>query len=82
MREIIFYHLENGECPVQGYLDSLSNKQVEKVFFVLDLIENLDIVSSKFFEKLESTDDIWEAHIQHGNNVFRLLGFLMATPSV
>ena len=44
MRKIIFYRLENGECPVQNYLDSLSNKQVEKVFFVLDLIENCDIV--------------------------------------
>ena len=76
MREINFYHLENGDCPVQDYLDTLSNKQVEKVFFVLDLIENLDIVPSKFFKKLEATDDIWEARIQYGNNIFRLLGFL------
>ena len=75
MRKIIFYRLENGECPVQNYLDSLSNKQVEKGFFVLDLIENCDIVPSKFFKKLEATDDIWEARIQHGNNIFRLFGF-------
>lgn len=75
MRKIIFYRLENGECPVQDYLDSLSNKQVEKVFFVLDLIENFDIVPSKFFKKLEATDDIWEARIQYGNNIFRILGF-------
>jgi hypothetical protein len=61
MRKINFYHLENGDCPVQDYLDTLSNKQVEKVFFVLDLIENLNIVPSKFFKKLEATDDIWEA---------------------
>ncbi len=75
MREINFYHLENGDCPVQDYLDSLSNKQVEKAFFVLDLIENFDIVPSKFFKKLEATDDIWEARIQYGNNIFRLFGF-------
>lgn len=75
MREINFYHLENGDCPVQDYLDSLSNKQVEKVFFVLDLIENFDIVPSKFFKKMGATDDIWEARIQYGNNIFRLLGF-------
>ena len=56
MRKINFYHLENGDCPVQDYLDTLSNKQVEKVFFVLDLIENLDIVPSKFFKKLEATE--------------------------
>jgi phage-related protein len=76
MLKISFYHLENGDCPVHDYLDTLSNKQVEKVFFVLDLIENLAIVPSKFFKKLEATDDIGEARIQYGNNIFRLLGFL------
>jgi phage-related protein len=76
MREINFYHLENGDCPVQDYLDSLSNKQAEKVFFVLDLIENFDIVPGKFFKKLEATEDIWEVRIQYGNNIFRLFGFL------
>lgn len=75
MKKIIFYNLENGECPVLNYLDSLSNKQVEKIFFVLDLIENFDIVPSKFFKKLEAADDIWEARIQFGNNIFRILGF-------
>jgi len=61
---------------VESYLESLSNKQTEKVFFVLDLIETIDIVPRKFFKKLEATDDIWEIRIQHGNNIFRLLGFL------
>ena len=75
MRKINFYHLENGDCPVQDYLDTLSDKQVEKVFFVLDLIENFNIVPSKFFKKLEATDDIWEVRIQYGNNIFRLFGF-------
>ncbi len=75
MRKILFYHFENGNCPIEDYLESLSNKQVEKVFFVLDLIENIDIVPRKFFQKLEATDDIWEVRIQHGNNIFRLLGF-------
>ena len=79
MRKINFYHLENGACPVQDYLDTLTNKQVEKVFFVLDLIENFDIVPSKFFKKLEGTDDIWEARIQYGNNIFRLFGFFVGS---
>lgn len=76
MREISFYRLENGKCPVEDYLDTLSNKQVEKVFFVLDLIETIDLVPRKFFKKLEATNDIWEVRIQHGNNIFRLFGFL------
>ena len=75
MRKIIFYRFENGKCPVEDYLETLSNKQVEKVFFVLDLVENIDIVPRKFFKKLEATDDIWEVRIQHGNNIYRLLGF-------
>jgi len=75
MREIIFYRAENGRCPVEEYLDSLSNKQVEKVFFVLQLVESLDIVPRKFFKKLESTADLWEIRVQFGNNIFRFLGF-------
>ena len=75
MRKVIFYHLDNGRCPVIEFLDSLTNKQVEKIFFVLDLIENIDQVPAKFLKKLKSTDDIWEVRVQFGGNIFRLLGF-------
>ena len=75
MSKILFYRLENGKCPVENYLETLTNKQVEKVFFVLDLVESIDIVPRKFFKKLEATDDIWEVRIRHGNNIFRLFGF-------
>ena len=75
MREIIFYRTQNDKCPVEEFLNSLSNKQVEKVFFVLDLVENLNIVPRRFFKKLESTNHIWEVRIQYGGNIFRLLGF-------
>lgn len=56
-------------------MDSLTNKQFEKISFVLDLIEQIDIVPRKYFKKLRDTDDIWEVRVQHGNNVFRILGF-------
>jgi phage-related protein len=56
-------------------LDSLSNKQVEKVFFVLQLIESLGVVPQKYFKKLVSTDDLWKVRVQLGNNTFRFLGF-------
>ncbi|MDZ7695539.1 MAG: type II toxin-antitoxin system RelE/ParE family toxin [Deltaproteobacteria bacterium] len=75
MREIIFYRFENGKSPIEAYLDSLSDKQVEKVFFVLDLIENIHFVPRKYFKKLEASDHIWEIRVQLGNNIFRLLGF-------
>jgi len=58
MRIIDFYRLDNGKSPVEEYLGTLSNKEVEKVFFVLDLIETIQFVPRKFFKKLTSTDDI------------------------
>ena len=75
MRKIKFYLLKNGRSPITDFLDSLTEKQVEKVFFVLDLIETIDIVPRKFFKKLDSTDGIWEVRVRYANNIFRLLGF-------
>jgi phage-related protein len=75
MRKIKFYRLETGKCPVEEFFDSLSNKQFEKISFVLDLIEQIDIVPSKYFKKLKAADDIWEIRVQQGNNIFRILGF-------
>ena len=76
MREIHFYRTESGLCPVEEFLDSLSAKQAKKVVWVLQLIEEIDIVPAQYFKKLVSTDDIWEVRIQVGNNIFRILGFL------
>ncbi len=78
MREILFYHLESGRCPVEEFLDTLTDKQFEKVSFVLDLIEQLDIIPQEYFKKLKGSDDIWEVRVQYGNNIFRLLGFFDA----
>jgi len=56
-------------------LDSLSGKQVQKITWTLQLIEEMKIVPIKYFKKLVNTDDIWEVRIQSGNNIYRLLGF-------
>jgi len=76
MKKIEFYHLDNGKCPVEEYLDTLSDKEVEKVFFVLDIIETMPVVPGKFFKKLTSTNGIWEVRVKYSGNIFRLLGFL------
>ena len=75
MRKIVFYRLETGKSPVEMFLDSLTDKQFEKIAFVLDLIEQIEIVPRKYFKKLKGTDGIWEVRAQHGNNTFRILGF-------
>jgi phage-related protein len=66
---------KTGKSPVEEFFDSLTNKQFEKIAFVLDLIEQIDIVPRKYFKKLKGTDDIWEVRVQHGNIIFRILGF-------
>lgn len=76
MRTIKFYKTDKGECPVKEFLDSLSGKQAQKVVWVLQLVEQLDVVPISYFKKLVNTDDIWEVRAQVGNDIFRLLGFL------
>ncbi len=75
MKDIIFYKLKSGKSPVEEFLDTLSSKEAQKVVWVLQLIEESDSVSTKFYKNLSSTDDIVEVRAQHGNNHFRLLGF-------
>jgi phage-related protein len=75
MRKIKFYRTDTGKCPVEEYFDSLTNKQFEKISFVLDIIEQINIVPRKYFKKLKGTDEIWEVRVQQGNNIFRILGF-------
>ena len=75
MIRINFYRTENNKCPVEEFLDSLSSKQAQKVAWVLQLVEELDVVPVKYLKKLVNTDDLWEIRIQLGGNIFRLLGF-------
>ncbi|HMA61043.1 MAG TPA: type II toxin-antitoxin system RelE/ParE family toxin [bacterium] len=39
------------------------------------LLSSLKLYPRNFFKKLKFTDEIWEVRVQHGNNIFRLLGF-------
>ena len=75
MKEIKFYKLPSGKIPVIDFLDSLSAKEAKKVTWVLNLVEELESVSTKFYKQLKNTDNIVEIRIQIGKNNFRLLGF-------
>ena len=75
MREVIFYKLPNGICPVEEFLDSLGGKQADKITWVLSLVEDIQLVPKQYFKKLVGTDDIWEVRIEFGSDMFRLLGF-------
>lgn len=75
MRTIEFFRLPNGTSPVEEFLDSLAGKQAQKVLWVLRLVEEIEIVPRQYFKKLNNRENIWEARIQFGGNIFRLLGF-------
>jgi len=75
VREITFYKTINNKSPAEEFLDSLPDKQAEKVLWVLRLIKQLDRIPAEYFKKLESTNDIWEVRANSGNNELRLLGF-------
>jgi phage-related protein len=75
MRRVDFYRLPNRNSPVEAFLDSLTGRQAQKVLWVLQLIEELDVVPRQYFKKLVDSEGIWEVRIQFGNDIFRLLGF-------
>jgi phage-related protein len=75
VRTVNFYRLHNGNSPVEEFLDSLTGKQAQKVLWVLQLIEELDVIPRQYFKKLVDRDGMWEVRIQFGKDIFRLLGF-------
>lgn len=75
MKEIIFYKDKSRRSTIEDFLDSLNDKEVEKVLWVFKLIRDDEFVSTKFYKKLVNTDDIIEIRVQYTNNNFRFLGF-------
>ncbi len=75
MRDIIFFKTETGRSPVEEFIDSLPSKQAQRVAWVLALVEEMEIVPTKYFKKLTNTDEIWEVRIVSGSNIYRILGF-------
>lgn len=75
MKKVIFYRTEDGKCPVENFLDSLTDEQTKKVTWVLRVIRDIDPIPAQYFKKLVNTEDIWEVRVTFRNNIFRFLGF-------
>ena len=75
MRSIQFYRTENGRCPVEEFLDSLSDKHAQRVAWVLRLVERVERVPDQYLKKLVGTQDLWEIRVQTAGNSYRFLGF-------
>jgi phage-related protein len=76
-KTVTFYRTADGKCPVQEFLDSLPGKVVQKIVWVLRLLEDMDIVPASYFKKLAGTEDIWECRIQFGSNAYRIFCFFL-----
>ncbi len=50
MKTIEFYKTTTGKCPVEEFLDKLSDTQVTKITWVLKLVQELDRVPIKYFK--------------------------------
>lgn len=75
MRSIKFFRSETGVSPVEDFLNKLSDKTAKKVLAVFKIIENKELISSRFFKKLTGTD-LWECRIMWESNIYRFLAFL------
>jgi hypothetical protein len=39
-RKIIFYRTPEGRCPVEEFFDSISSKELQKITWVLHIVED------------------------------------------
>lgn len=75
VRNVIFYETDTGRSPVEEFLDTLSTKQARKAAWVINLVEDMDVVPAEYFQKMPSTDELWEIRVRVAGNIFRFLGF-------
>ncbi len=73
-RTIEFYKAASGHVPTEEFLDSLSDKVVQKTIAVIELVKTERIVPAKFFKKLVGTE-LYEFRIRWESNIYRLICF-------
>jgi phage-related protein len=74
-RTVLLYETENGKCFVREFILSLPVKIQREIVKILNLLEDVEILSEPYFKKLKDTDDIWEARKRFGSNSYRILFF-------
>ena len=73
-RSIEFYKTESGRVPIEEFFDTLSDRVVQKIIAVIELVETERIIPVKFFKKLTDTE-LYECRIQWQSNIYRLFCF-------
>lgn len=76
MYEVNYYEDENGNKPVENFIDSLDGKMKAKVFGRLELLEEYGSMLGMPFSRYLD-DGIFELRTVQGNNITRILFFFV-----
>lgn len=72
--KVIFYEKENGDCPIEEFMNSLDIKMRAKMIGLLELLEEKGIQLREPYSKILE-DGIFEIRCKVGNNISRVLYF-------
>ena len=72
--EVIFYEKENGQCPVEEFINSLDVKMQVKLIGLLELLEEKGNQLREPYSK-PIDDGIFEIRCEVGKNITRVLYF-------
>ena len=72
-REIELMENNKGKCEALEFIEKQNDKTQKKIYYVLKLVEDLEIVPREYLKKLKG--NIYEIRIQMANNIFRFLSF-------
>jgi len=73
IREVELMETDNGKCESLEFIENQNEKTQRKIYHVLKLVEDLEVVPKEYLKKLR--DKIYEIRVQMGNNIFRFLCF-------
>lgn len=74
-RKIVYYTTENGKTPVKEFIEDQQPEVIKKIFFVFELIQELDHVPKKFLDKIDGSGGIYEIRIEYASNIYRVFCF-------
>ncbi|MCD7806194.1 MAG: type II toxin-antitoxin system RelE/ParE family toxin [Lachnospiraceae bacterium] len=79
--QIKFYRTENGDCPVEDFLDQLDDKMQTKVLRMISLLKNYGNDLREPYSK-HMKDGIFELRISQGSDISRILYFYTSRKTI
>ena len=79
--DIDFFKLDNGECPIKDYLNSIDKKLRAKILWTIGLLEtNGNMLGMPYSEHLD--DGIFELRTKQGSDISRVLYFFCIVKNI